>query len=235
MRKGWKWPAWRVAGVYGVLFVVDAAFVAGNATKIAHGGWVPLVLAALMFTVFLIWRDGRLKLRAELEDRAVPIKELGRLMRGVTRVPGTAVFLVSNADYVPTAMLRNLEHNHVVHERVVILNMQIVRSPRHDPANRLKVTTLMPEVHAVRARFGFMETPDVGEALRCARALDLRIHATETSYFLGWHLVRAIPRSGWPGFKMRIFSALQRRSAQAAEFFRMPSRGVVVLATDVEL
>ena len=231
----WKWPAWRVAGVFGPLFVVDAAFVAGNATKVVHGGWVPLVLAAMMFTVFVIWRDGRVKLRAELEDRAVPIKELERLLRGVTRVPGTAVFLVSNADFVPTAMLRNLEHNHVVHERVIVLNMQIVRSPRHDPANRLKVTTLMPEIYAVRARFGFMETPDVGEALRCAKALDLRIHPTETSYFLGWHLVRAIPRSGWAGFKMRVFSALQRRSAQAAEFFRMPSRGVVVLATDVEL
>jgi KUP system potassium uptake protein len=231
----WQWPAWRVALVFGLLFVVDAAFVAGNATKIDDGGWVPLVLAAAMFSVFVIWRDGRLRLRAELERRAVPIAKLPERLAGVTRVPGTAVFLVSNADFIPTALLRNLEHNHVVHERVIILHLQIVRTPRHDAANRLKITTLMPEVYAIRARFGFMETPDVGEALRGARAMDLRVHAAETSYFLGWHLVRAIPRSGWPGFKMRAFAALQRRSAQAAEFFRMPARGVVVLATDVEL
>jgi KUP system potassium uptake protein len=224
-----------VALVFGLLFVVDAAFVLGNVTKIAHGGWVPLVLAVLMFGVFIIWRDGRQKLRAELEARAVPCSKLPELLAGVVRVPGTGVFLVSNAGFVPTALLRNLEHNHVVHERVLILHMEIMRTPRYDAANRLRITTLQPEIYAVRARFGFMETPDVGEALRGLRDKDLRIHPTETSYFLGWHLVRAIPRSGWPGFKMRVFASLQRRSAQAAEFFRMPTRGVVVLATDVEL
>jgi len=231
----WRWAPWRVALVFGLLFIIDGAFVLGNLTKIEHGGWVPLVLAVLMFGVFIIWRDGRQKLRAELEERAVPCSQLPALLKDTVRVPGTGVFLVSNADFVPTALLRNLEHNHVVHERVIILHMEIVRSPRYDAANRLQVTLLMPGVHAIRARFGFMETPDVGEALRGLRDRDLRIHPTETSYFLGWHLVRAIPRSGWPGFKMRVFASLQRRSAQAAEFFRMPTRGVVVLATDVEL
>jgi KUP system potassium uptake protein len=231
----WRWAAWRVALVFGLLFVIDGAFVLGNVTKIEHGGWVPLVLAVLMFGVFIIWRDGRQKLRAELEERAVPCSELPALLKGAVRVPGTGVFLVSNAQFVPTALLRNLEHNHVVHERVIILHMEIMRTPRYDAANRLRITTLQPEIYAIRARFGFMETPDVSEALRGLRDKDLRIHPTETSYFLGWHLVRAIPRSGWPGFKMRVFASLQRRSAQAAEFFRMPTRGVVVLATDVEL
>jgi KUP system potassium uptake protein len=231
----WRWAPWRVALVFGLLFGIDGAFVLGNLTKIEHGGWVPLVLAVLMFGVFIIWRDGRQTLRAELEGRAVPCSQLPALLKGAVRVPGTGVFLVSNAEFVPTALLRNLEHNHVVHERVIILHMEIVRTPRHDAANRLQVTLLMPGIHAIRARFGFMETPDVGEALRGLRDRDLRIHPAETSYFLGWHLVRAIPRSGWPGFKMRVFASLQRRSAQAAEFFRMPTRGVVVLATDVEL
>jgi KUP system potassium uptake protein len=231
----WGWAPWRVALVFGLLFVVDGAFVLGNVTKIEHGGWVPLVLAVLMFGVFIIWRDGRQKLRAELEARAVPCSQLPELLRGATRVPGTGVFLVSNAEFVPTALLRNLEHNHVVHERVIILHMEIMRTPRHDAANRLRITVLLPGIYAIRARFGFMETPDVSEALRGLRDKDLRIHPSETSYFLGWHLVRAIPRSGWPGFKMRVFASLQRRSAQAAEFFRMPTRGVVVLATDVEL
>ncbi len=231
----WHWAPWRVALVFGTLLVIDGAFVLGNLTKIEHGGWVPLLLAVIMFGVFVIWRDGRQKLRAELESRAVPCADLPELLKHAVRVPGTGVFLVSNAGFVPTALLRNLEHNHVVHERVIILHMEIVRTPRFDAANRLQVETLMPGIHAIRARFGFMETPDVGEALRGLRDRDLRIHPTETSYFLGWHLVRAIPRSGWPGFKMRVFASLQRRSAQAAEFFRMPARGVVVLATDVEL
>ncbi len=231
----WKWPRWRVALVFGSLFVIDFAFVLGNVTKIEHGGWVPLVLATLMFGVFVIWRDGRQKLRAALKKRAIPCSKLPALLAGTVRVPGTGVFLVSNAEFVPTALLRNVEHNHVVHERVIVLHMEIVRTPRFDPANRLQITSLMPGVHAVRARFGFMETPDVGTALRGLRDPDLRIHPHETSYFLGWHLVRAAPRSGWAGFSMRVFASLQRRSAQAAEFFRMPARGVVVLATDIEL
>jgi KUP system potassium uptake protein len=231
----WRWAPWRIALVFGLLFCIDTAFVLGNVTKIEQGGWVPLLLAVIMFGIFIIWRDGRQKLRAELEERAVPCSQLPDLLQGAVRVPGTGVFLVSNAEFVPTALLRNLEHNHVVHERVIILHMEIVRAPRYDAANRLRIATLMPGIYSIRARFGFMETPDVGEALRGLRDRDLRIHPTETSYFLGWHLVRAIPRSGWPGFKMRVFASLQRRSAQAAEFFRMPTRGVVVLATDVEL
>jgi KUP system potassium uptake protein len=199
------------------------------------GGWIPLLLASGMFAIFIVWRDGRIRLRLELERRAVPCSKLPELLAAATRVPGTGIFLVSTSGFVPTAMLRNLEHNHVAHERIIILHLEIMRTPRHDPANRLTIETLLPEVYVVRARFGFMETPDVGEVIRAARSKGLRIHPTEVSYFLGWHLVRAIPRPGWSGLKTRVFAWLQRRSAQATEFFRMPTRGVVVLATEIEL
>ena len=231
----WKWPVWRVAMLFGLMLLVDLAFVAGNATKIASGGWVPLALAGVMFAMFITWRDGRQRLRAELEDRAVSIRKLPELLMPAAKVPGTAVFLVSQSGFVPTALLRNLEHNKVHHDQIVILHIEIQRVPRIDPMCRVIVDELMPGVFDVRARFGFMETPDVSEALRNARRQGLKVFAEESSFFLGWHLVRARPRPGFPGLKSRAFAYLQRRSAQAAEFFNMPTRGVVVLATEIEL
>jgi KUP system potassium uptake protein len=136
---------------------------------------------------------------------------------------------------VPTALLRNLEHNKVHHEQIVILHIEIHRVPRVDPLSRVLYEETHPGVIDVRARFGFMETPDVGEALRSARRHGLNVYAEDSSFFLGWHLVRARPRPGLAGIKTRAFAFLQRRSAQAAEFFRMPTRGVVVLATDIEI
>jgi KUP system potassium uptake protein len=234
-RTVWNWSIARIAAVFGILLLTDLAFLLGNATKIPSGGWVPLALAALMFAGFITWRDGRAKLRHELRERAVPWTALPNLLAEATRVPGTAVFLVSQSGFVPTALLRNLEHNHVCHERIVILHLEILRVPRQDRAARAWVEELTPEVHAVHARFGFMETPDVAEALRGARQRGLRLDDVNCTYFLGWHLVRARPRSGLAGIKSQVFAYLQRRSAQAAEFFRMPTKRVVVLATEIDI
>jgi len=234
-RTRWEWPLPRIIAIFGVFLAVDLTFAAGNATKIVHGGWVPMTLALIMFAGFITWRDGRARLRRELRQRAVPWSELANLLGNATRVPGTAVFLVSHSGFVPTALLRNLEHNHVCHEHIVILNLEILRTPRQDRAARAWVEELMPNVYSVRARFGFMETPDVTEALRGARQRGLRVDPADCTYFLGWHLVRALPRPGIAGLKARVFAYLQRRSAQAAEFFKMPTKRVVVLATDVEI
>ena len=233
-RAAWKWPIWRVVAVFGLFGIVDFAFVLGNATKIPSGGWIPLALSAAMFAVFVTWRDGRALLRAELQRRAVPIAELPRMLHGVARVPGTAVFLVSHQGYVPTAMLRNLEHNRVCHENIVILNLEIQRTPRQDVVSRSYPEEVLPGIHIVHARFGFMETPDVKVALAGAARRGLRIDE-DCTFFLGWHLVRARARHGIAGMKMRLFAWMQRRSAQAAEFFRMPTKRVVVLATEVEI
>jgi KUP system potassium uptake protein len=231
----WQWSWVRVGALFGLMLLVDLAFVAGNMTKISSGGWVPLALAGIMFALFVTWRDGRQKLRAELERRAVPGSKLPELLAGKSRVPGTAVFLVSNSGFVPTALLRNLEHNKVYHEKIVILHIEIQRVPRVDPLCRVTVEQLHQGVFDMRARFGFMETPDVSEALRNARRQGLTVFTEDSSFFLGWHLVRARPLPGIAGLKSRAFAFLQRRSAQAAEFFNMPSRGVVVLATDIEI
>jgi KUP system potassium uptake protein len=234
-RSRWRWPIWQIAVTFGVLLAIDLVYTLANLAKFIQGAWVPLLLASLLFGVFMTWRHGRRLLRNALREMAVPLTELDRVLEGLPRVPGTAVFLVSEARYVPTALLRNLEHNHVVHERIVFLNMEFARAPRQDPADRVRIETLREGIYNVTARFGFMETPDVNEALKQCRGRGLKLFAQDCSFFLGWHLVKPRPRSGYDGIRRRLFAWMQRRSTQAAEFFRMPEKRVIVLATQVEL
>jgi KUP system potassium uptake protein len=231
----WRWPRWRVAVVFGPLMLVDLVYLTGNLTKFTQGAWVPLTLAAALFCVFMIWRSGRRLMRRALRAVAVPLSQLPKLLSGVPRVPGTAIFLASDPDHVPTALLRNLEHNHVAHERIVFLNLEIMRTPRQDPTDRVRIATLMPEIYTITARFGFMETPDVSEALKQCRVRGLKLFGQDCSFFLGWHLVAPRPRGGYEGLRRRLFAWMQRSNTQAVEFFRMPERRVIVLATQVEL
>ena len=232
---GWKWPRWRLAVVFLPLTCIDLIFLFGNLTKIADGAWVPIVLSGLLFSIFMIWRNGRQQLRKALLAEAIPLEQIGTLLDKAQRVPGTAVFLASTAKSVPTALLRNLEHNHIVHEHVVILNIEIARTPRQDPADRVKIEQIRPDVTLLKARFGYMETPDVSDALKHARARGLMLFAEDCSFFVGWHLVVPRTRTGYTGIKRRVFAWLQRRSTQASEFFRMPERRVIALVTQVEI
>ena len=233
--KQWSWPNWTVLTLFGLFLVMDCVFLAGNLTKINHGGWIPLTLGTILFGVFSTWRNGRTHLRAALARLALPRSDLGKLLKDVYRVPGTGVFLASDADIVPSALIRNLEHNHVAHERILVLNIEITRTPRQDPADRIRIEEVLPNVYAVTAIFGFMETPAVGEALKSCRTRGLRVFVEDCSFFVGQHVVRARPRLGLPGIERRLFARMQRRSTQAAEFFRMPSRGLVILTTAVEV
>jgi KUP system potassium uptake protein len=231
----WRWAHWRVALVLGPLIIVDIVYTLANLAKFMQGAWVPLLFASVLYGLFMTWRSGRRLMRAALREMAVPLKSLPQLLANATRVPGTAVFLVSEPRFVPTALLRNLEYNHVVHEHAVFLNMEFVRTPRQDPGDRVRIETLQEGVHLVTALFGFMETPDVGEALKHCRARGLKLFSQDCYFFLGWHLVRPRPRAGYDGLRRRLFAWMQRRSTQAAEFFRMPDKRVIVLMTQVEL
>jgi KUP system potassium uptake protein len=231
----WQWPKWVVAFLFGLMFLVDAVFVAGNLTKVPTGGWIPLTLSAMLFMVFVTWRSGRLELRAALAKMAVPRSELQKLIAGAHRVPGTGVFLASDPGIVPSALIRNIEHNGVVHERVIILQIEIVHTPRLDPVRRVSIEEILPGVYSITARFGFMETPDVSEALKSCRTRGLRVFTEDSSFFVGRHVVRARPLPGLKGLQRRLFARMQQHSTQAAEFFRMPFRGVVVLNTAVEI
>jgi KUP system potassium uptake protein len=230
-----RWKLWLVTAAFVPFICADVLYIVSNLAKFAQGAWVPLLLALVLFGVFMTWRVGRRRLRGALQAIAVPLTRLPALIAGQTRVPGTAVYLVSQPGFVPTALLRNLEHNHALHQQVVFLNIEFVRTPRQDPADRVHVVELLPRIHLVTARVGFMETPDVGAALEDCSLRDLGLAQSPCSFFMGWHLVMPRPRIGYLGVWLRSFAWMQRRSAQAAEFFRMPDRGVIVLATRIEI
>jgi KUP system potassium uptake protein len=231
----WNWSRLSVAAVFVPMLVMDCVFVAGNLTKLPTGGWIPVALSAVLFVIFWTWHSGRLELRAALAKLAVPKSELAKLIAGAHRVPGTGVFLASHPGLVPSALIRNIEHNRVVHERVIVLNVEFSDTPRVDPVRRVRIDEMLPGVYSVTARFGFMETPDVGQALKACRTRGLRVFTEDSSFFIGRHVVRARPIPGWRGLQRRLFARMQRHSAQAAEFFRMPFRGVIVLNTAVEI
>ncbi len=231
----WNWPRPVVIMLFGVLLLMDFTFLVGNLTKVDDGGWIPLALAAVLFFMFTTWRTGRASLKAALGQLAVPRAQIGKLLEGVHRVPGTGVFLASDPDFVPSALIRNLEHNKVAHERIVVLNINFARTPRRDPAHRVTVEEIHPQVYGITAHFGFMETPHVGEALRCSRARGPRIYMEDCSFFIGQHVVRPRPLPGWRGLQRRMFARMQKRSTQAAQFFRMPATGLVILTTLVEI
>jgi KUP system potassium uptake protein len=231
----WHWPKSAVALLFGLMFLVDAVFVLGNMTKVPTGGWIPLALSAVLFFVFRTWRSGRLELRAALGKMAVPRSELAKMIASAYRVPGTGVFLASDPGLVPSALIRNIEHNGVVHQRVIVLQIEIAHTPRLDPVRRVSIEEILPGVYSITARFGFMETPDVSEALKSCRTRGLKVFTEDSSFFVGRHVVRARPLPGIKGMQRRLFARMQRHSTQAAEFFRMPFRGVVVLNTAVEI
>ena len=231
----WGWPPLAVGALFSGLFCMDGIFVAGNMTKIPAGGWVPLTLAMCVYGVFSTWRAGRVDLRRALAALAQPLTSLPKLLEDAYRVPGTGVFLASHPTFVPSALIRNFEHNKVIHERILVLNFQIVDTPRQSQTDRARVQELSPGVFAITARFGFMETPDVREALRACRSRGLRVYLEDCSFFIGQHVVVARPRPGWQGLKRRLFARLQRRSGQATEFFRMPVRDTIILNTSVEI
>ena len=231
----WHWHRAAVVLLFGMMFLVDAVFVAGNLTKVPTGGWIPLTLSAVLFLVFLTWRSGRLDLREALAKMAVPRSELAKMIASAYRVPGTGVFLASDPGLVPSALIRNIEHNGVVHQRVIILQIEIAHTPRLDPVRRVSIEEILPGMYSITARFGFMETPDVSEALKSCRTRGLRVFTEDSSFFVGRHVVRARALPGIKGLQRRLFAWMQQHSTQAAEFFRMPFRGVVVLNTAVEI
>jgi KUP system potassium uptake protein len=229
----WSWPA--LILLFGAFFLVDTAFVLGNLTKFADGAWVPLVMATLLFVVFTVWHDGRARLSAQLDESAVRLKELPRLLVGAKAVDGTAIFLASRPDSVPSAFLRNLEHNRVAHQSIVFLHISFKRVPKVDPALRLTIDTLQPSIYMVRANYGFMEDPNVLTIIQQCNQQGLRIFARDYTLFLGQHVVMPLQQRRQKLWQRELFAWLQRRSTGAAEFFGMPLRRVVVLSTVVEI
>ncbi|HUN70079.1 MAG TPA: potassium transporter Kup [Burkholderiales bacterium] len=239
IRFGWGLPLWICVLATGSFALIDAAFFSSSLLKIAQGGWFPLAIGACVFTVMTTWRQGRGIMVRQLRASSVPLKPfLDNLLRDPPqRVPGTAIFLTAAPDATPSALLHNLNHNKVLHERVVFLTAEVTEEPWVPFDKRVKLVKLGQGCWRMTVRFGFMNEPDIMRALEVADGLGLELDTMTTSFFLSRETVVpvGIKPSGMALWRERMFAAMARNAGNAADYFRLPANRVIELGTKVEI
>ena len=239
VRYAWKYPLWLCLCATGFFLVFDATFFSATLLKVADGGWFPLVIGAVVFTIMRTWRSGREILFDRLRESSVPLKGfLDSLFRDPPiRVPGTAVFLTATPDATPSALLHNLNHNKVLHERVVFLTVLITEEPWVPFEKRVSLVKLGHGCWRMTVRYGFMNEPDVVRALEIAGTLGLDFDLMTTSFFLSREMVVPVAAldSGMSLWRERVFAAMARNAGNAADYFKLPANRVIELGTKVEI
>jgi KUP system potassium uptake protein len=236
-RQVWHWSRWAAGSVTAVFVIVDLAFFGANALKILHGGWVPIVLASAVYLLFATWKKGRQILGARLRERAYPFdlfqKDLLRIRP--YRVPGSAIFMTGSGAGVPPTLIHNLRHNKVLHASVVLLTVVTQDVPVVSPDDRVVVEPLGSGFFKVTLRYGFVEEPNVPEAMTEARARGLAIDKDDITYFLGRETLLSTDRPGMSRWREQLFAIMSRNAMRATAFFRIPPERVVELGMQVEL
>jgi KUP system potassium uptake protein len=244
VRHQWRTPLWLVLTGGGAFLLFDVLFLAANLTKIAHGAWLPLLIGVAVFTVLSTWQRGRELVTAQRERAEGSLRgfveDLHERRPPLQRVPGTAVFLNRNKLTAPLAMRANVEHNHILHEHVVILTIETLPLPHVAPADRLRIDDLGyadDGISHVGARFGYMDEPNVPGVLRLAAAagLECPLEVDAASYFLSTIELRAGDAPGMTRWRKRLFVATSRITADAAEYFGLPRERTVIMGSRVVL
>jgi KUP system potassium uptake protein len=233
----WGWPLSIAYLVTGVFLTIDLAFLGANLLKIAHGGWLPLVIGTLLFTLMTTWKTGRTIVAERLTARAIPMETFLARVESArpARVPGTAVFMTAQPRGTPPALAHNLRYNKVLHEHVVTLLVRTERVP-HVPRNRqVSVRALGLGVFEVNVRYGFMEDPNVPDALVLACEHGLVLDEGDVTYFLGRETLIVTTTPGMAMWRERLFVLMARNAVRAPSFFRLPPERVVELGVQVEL
>ncbi len=238
MREIWRWPLPAAGAVAGAFIVVDAGFVAANMLKIGEGGYVPLILAALVYGAMLVWHLGAQAVAARLQETVMPIDvfmaEIAR--RKVPRVPGTAVFLTRTQHDAPPVMVWHLKHNRALHERLFVLTVITESVPWVGAASRLSVTEIAPHFWRATARYGFMERPDIPALLAQACAGGCAIDLADVTYYVGHETVVAREdRQGLPRWLETLFALMQRNAAHVTDYFKLPRDAVVEIGREIAI
>ncbi|THD37034.1 MAG: potassium transporter Kup [Sphingomonas sp.] len=232
----WNWPKWAIAPLLGLFFLVDGAYLSANLTKIPDGGWFPLLVGLIVFTVLTTWAKGRQLMMARLREAAMPIKVfIQSAATSASRVPGTAVFMTSSPDGVPHALLHNLKHNKVLHERIILLTVKIADVPYHPVGERIYLDHLGHGFHRVVIKYGFMEEADVPAALALVTGCGDKFKMMDTSFFLARQTLLPSAKPGMALWREKLFAWMLRNAESAMEFFRLPTNRVVELGSQVEI
>ncbi len=236
-RNCWKWSLPKALLLCGTFLVIDLSFFGANILKVPHGGWFPLVVATLIFIVMSTWKTGRRILGYRLEESARPIEDfLGRLQAdSIVRVPGTSIFMSGNPRVTPPALSKNLKHNRVLHEDVVILTVSTEEIPHAAPDRRVSVEDLGQGFYRIVVRYGFMEDPNIPEVLKTIDMPGLNLDLEHATFFLGRERLIATKEKGMALWREKIFVWMSRNSREATSFFCLPPDRVIEVGTQVEL
>lgn len=231
----WNWPMWLAVAVVAPFLLIDTIFLAANALKIPQGGWMPLVVGALLVTLMLIWRRGSRILFEKTRKAAVPLLELIEILRKSPppRVKGTAVFLTSDPETAPTAFMHNLKHNKILHENNVVLTVRTADAPRIADDDRVHIERLGDSFSRVSMTYGYMEAPNIPRGLALLRRQGFKFDIMATSFFVSRRSIRASAHSGMPLWQDRVFISLAKSATDATDFFRIPTDRVVEVGTQV--
>jgi KUP system potassium uptake protein len=235
--KMWGWAKWKCRLLGGCFLIVDCAFLGANLLKIPSGGWFPLAIGCGMFLLMVTWRDGRRILSKRLSEDSMPLDLFLSLQkdRPSPRVAGTAVFMTGSSDIVPIALLHNIKHNKVLHERVVFLTVITESVPRVPAKDRLQIEGLADGFYRVTVRYGFVQEPDVPKVLRLCKSLGLEFDLMQTSFFLGRETLIPSVHPEMAEWREKLFVVMSRNSVSATDFFHIPAGRVVELGTQVQL
>ena len=232
----WRWPLWKAVPLVAVFLIVDIAYFGANLIKVPQGGWVPLFIGFVIFTLLTTWSRGRELMRQSMTESALPIEIFAKSAHGSsTRVPGTAVFMASTNSGVPSALLHNIKHNKVLHERVLILTVQVRGMPYVDEAERYDCKSLGNGFYRVTIYCGFLEETDVPKLLSALTLCDGAFDMMQTSFFLSRQTLLASAKPGMAIWREKLFAWMLRNAASAMAFFKLPTNRVVELGSQVEI
>jgi KUP system potassium uptake protein len=232
----WKWPMWKSVPLLAVFFLVDFAYLGANLLKVPDGGYFPLLIGLGIFTLLTSWSRGRVLMRQNMAEGSIPIEVFAKSAHSsAARVAGTAVFMASSSAGVPSALLHNIKHNKVLHDRVVILTVEIQDVPYIETIDRYSVKDLGQGFYRVVLRFGFLEETDVPAALKGVTMCGEPFEMMKTSFFLSRQTLIASVKPGMALWREKLFAWMLRNAASAMEFFRLPSNRVVELGSQVEI
>jgi KUP system potassium uptake protein len=233
----WKRPLWVALLAAGGFGVLDVTFISSNLLKIADGAWLPLALGATMMVIMWTWTRGAQILTDKTRRDSVPLVELSEILkaRAPHRAPGSAIFLTSDASMAPVALMHNLKHNKVLHERNIVLTIEVAETPRVSDDNRIRIEPVNDDFKKVFVTYGFMESPNLPKALGLCRKQGLKFDIMATSFFLGRRSVVPSAQSGMPLWQDKLFIFLMKNAANPTDFYKIPPGRVVELGTQVTI
>ncbi|NBV16599.1 potassium transporter Kup [Janthinobacterium sp.] len=237
IRYRWKMNLLLCWAATGFFLIIDVNLFSASALKLFHGGWFPLLLGAILFIVMLTWKRGRQLVFQNLEKHAIPLDDFlsSLFIAPPMRVPGTAIFLRGETDGVPHALLHNLLHNKVLHERVIFLTVYMHEEPWVAPSERVRVVDLGHQCYQVNVHYGFKDEPDIPDALAQCAQQGLDFEMMETSFFIARQTIISTPGAGMMPWREHLFVTMSRNARTAADYYQIPSNRVIELGTQVEI